>query len=172
MAWMAGGRGCALVDRADGQGVDGVGAGVGLRDLDAEVVVGVGVPVVGERHHDDDGVVEEVGGGQGGADQRDGGEGGGAVAREDEQQARAEVAHLLDLGRPVSASVTGTTVRPACCSRTCRGGRYRRRKGPYCACVSAVTSPVAGTTRASGQALRVDELDLLGASPGRPAGRG
>ena len=141
--------------------MDGVGAGVGPRDPDPQLVVGLGVAVVGERDHHHDGVVEQVGGREGGADQRDGGEDGGAVAGEDQQQGRAEAAHLLELrgGQRVGdrhdgatgvqlTDLAGSEVEPA------ERAVLRVRQGGH----------LAGGRDDAGQrqALGVDQLDLVG----------
>ena len=83
-------------------------------------MVGLRVAVGGERHGDHDRV--EMGGHeQGGAQQRDRGQLGRAVADQRQQHDRSPRPLISRSCSSVSASVTGTNVRPAYCSRTCSG---------------------------------------------------
>ena len=87
-------------------------AGVVAHDLDAELVVGVGVAVGGQRDGHHLGVGQVAGRGQGGADQADGAEPlGGAGAGEREQDDRLLAPGQARRAAPsVSGSVTGTNV--------------------------------------------------------------
>ena len=87
-------EGLARVDQADHRVARGVGGG----DLDAQVVVDLGVVVRGEGHGDDVGLGELLGDAQRRAEQGDGGEVRGAVADQGQQDDRTESADLVELG--------------------------------------------------------------------------
>ena len=150
----------APVDEAEHR----VAGGVGRHDLGAERVVVVGVAVRGQRDDDDVGALERGGRRERGPEQADRGAARGCRRRRGRAGRRGPRPRRSSSWASVSASATGTNVRPAYCSRTC-GGREVAAGGTgrTAAWVSGLDGHPAGSPADASQrqALGVDQLDRV-----------